>query len=210
MTLLHYRYIFYEIRDNLFYDLVVSYKIDNMEIMTYPIAYIRPVQLKNGDLVQLRPIHPLDEENAYQFRTQLSDQSIRDRFLGYIPSVSEKLIKRLTKIDYDREMAIVAEYIDGKKKIPIAVARIVGEIDSAEKAEFALIVADKWQGKGLGTLMTDYMIDIAKDMDFKFLYALLFAHNTDMKAILEKRGFNFSPEGFDTELGVLNLTAYIN
>lgn len=176
-----------------------------MEIMTYPIAYIRPIQLKDGQLVQLRPIHPADGESAYQFRTQLSDQSIRDRFLGYIPSISEKLIKRLTKIDYDKEMAILAEYVDGKQKIPIAVARIVGEIDNAEKAEFALIIADKWQGKGLGTLMTNYMIDIAKDMNFKFLYALLFAHNTDMKAILQKRGFSFSPEGFDTELGVLTL-----
>lgn len=175
--------------------------------MDYPVSYIYPIQLKDGTLVQLRPVHPVDRQQATAFRMQLSDKSIRDRFLGYIPSVSEKLINRLTKINYDREMAIVAERIEGTTKFAIAVARIVGEGDTLDKAEFALIIADDWQGKGLGNQMTDYMIHIAKDMGFQKLYALLFSHNTQMKNILEKRGFVFQPEGNDTELGILHLAA---
>lgn len=173
--------------------------------MAYPVSYIFPIQLKDGTLVQLRPIHPSDGKIASCFRKKLSDESIRDRFLGYIPSVSKKLISRLTKINYNHEMAIVAEAIGKKKKTAIAVARIVGDLNNLEKAEFALIIADEWQGKGLGTRMTDYMIDIAKDMGFKTLYALLYSHNEAMKNILIKRGFQFKSEGFDTELGTLRL-----
>lgn len=174
-------------------------------VLTYPVAYIYPIQLSDGQLVQLRPIHPVDGKKALSFRSSLSDQSIRDRFLGYIPTASKKLINRLTKIDYDREMALVAELIDGKERTTIAVARIVGEGQDQEKAEFALIIADEWQGKGLGTKMTDCMIDIAGDMGFQKLYALLYVHNTQMKRILKKRGFTFQSEEAGTELGVLIL-----
>lgn len=173
--------------------------------MSYPITYIYPIQLKDDTLVQLRPIHPADGKIASYFRSQLSDKSIRERFLGYIPSISEKLINRLTKINYDQEMAIVAEVINEKKKTAVAVARIVGELEDKEKAEFALIIADKWQGKGLGSQMTDYMISIAKDMGFHTLYALFYTDNTQMKSILIKRGFIFESQGYDTELGTLSL-----
>ena len=111
--------------------------------MNYPISYILPIQLKDGSLVQLRPVHPMDGVNAKAFRKKISDESMRDRFLGYIPAVSQILIDRLTKIDYDSEMAIVAECVDNEKKEAIAVARIVGEGENPTKAEFALIIADK-------------------------------------------------------------------
>lgn len=174
--------------------------------MNYPVSYIFPTQLKDGSLVQLRPIHPTDGASAKVFRKKVSDESVRDRFLGYIPSVSQKLIDRLTKIDYDSEMAIIAECVDNDKKEPIAVARIVGEAADLTKAEFALIIADKWQGKGLGATMTDYMISIAKDMGFKTLYALLYSHNVQMAEILRRRGFSFKTEGYDTSLATLNLS----
>ncbi len=173
--------------------------------MNYPISYIFPTQLKDGSLVQLRPIHPTDGASAQAFRKKVSDESVRDRFLGYIPSISQKLINRLTKIDYDREMAIVAECVHQEKKEAIAVARIVGEDTDLTKAEFAVIIADKWQGKGLGSTMTDYMISIAKDMGFQTLFALLYSHNVQMEAMLLKRGFAFKKEGYDTNLATLDL-----
>ncbi len=173
--------------------------------MDYPISYILPIQLKDGSLVQLRPIHPTDGASAKAFRKKVSDESVRDRFLGYIPSISKKLVDRLTKIDYDREMAIVAECVDNDKKEAIAVARIVGEGKKMEKAEFALIIADSWQGRGLGSQMTDYMITIAKEMGFQKLFALLYTHNVQMEGILRRRGFLFRAEGYDTNLATLDL-----
>lgn len=175
--------------------------------MNYPISYIIPTQLKDGSLVQLRPIHSADGTSAKAFRKKVSGKSVRARFLGYIPSISRKLINRLTKIDYDREMAIVAECVDHDKKKAIAVARIVGKGRSTmEKAEFALIIADKWQGKGLGTEMTDYMIRIAIDMGFQKLYALFYTHNAQIEDILRRRGFSFKADETDTSLAILDLS----
>ena len=173
--------------------------------MTYPISLIYPLQLADGTLIQLRPIHPVDGKIASCFRSQLSDKSIRDRFLGYIPKMSKKLVDRLTKIDYDQEMAIVAEVIDHKKKIPVAVSRIVGESKNRDNAEFAMIIADEWQGRGLGSKLMDYMIDIAKDMKFKTIYALYYAHNLPMKSILIKKGFDLEQETQGIELGTMKL-----
>lgn len=172
--------------------------------LEYPIQYIYPVILSDGTLVQLRPVHPIDGEQAKVFRSKLSDESLRNRFLGYIPNVSEKLVNQLTLIDYKKEMAIVAEIIKEDSKEAVAVARVVGEKDS-NRAEFAIILADAWHGKGLGSKMTDYMIKVARNMEFDQLYALLFAHNTQMLEIFRSKGFSIKQEGSDTDCAVLDL-----
>lgn len=156
--------------------------------MNYPIQYITPIQLSDGTLIQLRPIHPEDGRQALPFREKLSEASIRARFLGYVPNFSQKLVKQLTVIDYKNEMAIVAETVAPAPKEVIAVARIVREKES-DTAEFAIIIADEWQGKGLGSRMTDFMIDVAQQMKFKRLYALLYSHNQQMREIFKRKGF---------------------
>lgn len=180
-------------------------KIENQKnLNNYPIQYITPIVLKDGTLVQLRPIHPVDSSQAETFRNKLSDKSIRDRFLGYIPSISKTLVTRLTQIDYDIEMAIVAEVIQKDEKEAIAVARIVGNKKDT-RAEFAIIIVDSWQGRGLGGKMTDYMIAVARDMEFSQVYALLYAHNTQMLEIFKRKGFKIKKEGMDTDCAVLDL-----
>lgn len=156
--------------------------------MEYPIQYIEPLQLEDGTLIQLRPIHPLDGKQALPFREKLSEETIRARFLGYIPKHSQQLVDRLTKIDYKNEMAIVAEVKKEELREVIAVARIVRDKDT-DAAEFAIIIADEWQGKGLGSEMTNFMISIAKEMKFEKLYALLYSHNQQMQEIFSKKGF---------------------
>ncbi|MEL7222872.1 MAG: GNAT family N-acetyltransferase [Bacteroidota bacterium] len=162
-----------------------------MDLSSYPIKYIRPVQLSDGTFVQLRPIHPLDGQQAHQFKDSLSIESIYNRFFGYIPKVSEKLIKRLTSINYEKEMAIIAETIDEEKEV-IAVARIAP--DRNQSAEFALIISDRWQGKKLGTILTSYMIEIAQDLGFSSVYALVLSHNTGMLEILRRQHFRLQVE----------------
>lgn len=170
---------------------------------SYPIQYIEPILLKDGTLVQLRPIHPKDGGHAERFKGKLSEQSIYDRFLGYIPKVSKKIVDRMTDIDYSKEMAIVAEVsIDDEKEI-IAVARIASEIKT--ETEFAVIIADNWQGKGLGNIMTDYMLKIAREMGFEKIVALVFKHNTDMLELLRVRGFSFQEEDALTQYAELDL-----
>lgn len=159
---------------------------------SYPIRFIEPVQLKDGTLVQLRPIHPLDGNQAEEFRGKLSAESVYDRFLGYIPKISEKLVDRLTNIDYSKEMAIVAEVNNDKEKEVIAVGRIASDENLA--VDFAVIIADNWHGKGLGTILTDYLIDVAIEMDFKKIYATVFKSNKGMLEILRRKDFTFRSE----------------
>lgn len=172
--------------------------------MEYPIQYIEPLLLKDGSIVQLRPIHPMDGAQALPFREKLSDESLRDRFLGYIPSITKSLVDKLTKIDYEKEMAIVAEIVQDGKKEPIAVARIAPE-PNTNTAEFAIIIVDEWQGKGLGGKMTDYMIMVARDLGFEKLYALLFSHNVMMHEIFRNKGFKIRNEEVDTDRAELDL-----
>lgn len=163
------------------------------DLKSYPIRFIEPVQLKDGTLVQLRPIHPLDKEQAVLFRENLSAESIYDRFLGYIPKISQKLIDRLVDIDYSREMAIVAEVHLEKEKEVIAVGRIASD-GKIPAADFAIIIADHWQGKGLGTIMTSYLINVAREMNFDKIYATVFNRNKGMLAILRNKKFSFRSE----------------
>ena len=166
-----------------------------MDPNIYPIQYIDPILLTDGTLVQLRPIHPIDGSRAEVFKKKLSAESIYNRFLGYIPIISPKLVERLTNIDYSKDMAIVAEvHPENKGKEVIAVARIASEKGQHTETEFAIIIADEWQGKGLGKILTQYMIYVAKDMGFEKIYALVFSDNTQMLEILRKNGFTFTPE----------------
>lgn len=162
------------------------------DLKSYPIRFIEPVQLKDGTLVQLRPIHPLDGNQAEEFRGKLSAESVYDRFLGYIPKISNKLVDRLTNIDYSREMAIVAEVHNEKEKEVIAVGRIASDEDQA--VDFAIIIADNWQGKGLGTILTGYLIEVAKEMEFEKIYATVFSKNKGMIEILRRKEFTFRRE----------------
>lgn len=173
------------------------------DLKTYPIRFIEPIQLTDGTLVQLRPIHPLDGEQAANFKDKLSPESIYDRFLGYIPKISKQLVDRLTNIDYSKEMAIVAEVHLGKQKEVIAVARIASDGDSG--ADFAIIISDFWHGKGLGSTLTSYLIDIAKEMKFEKIYATVFTRNVGMIEILRRKGFEFSEDGIDTVYAELEL-----
>ena len=175
----------------------LDYKTNSMENSnSYPIRFIEPVQLKDGTIIQLRPIHPKDSNEAEVFRGKLSAKSVYDRFLGYIPRISEKLIERLTNIDYSKEMAIVAEVQHQKEKEVIAIGRIAGE--RSVGADFAIIIADHWQGRGLGTILTDYMIEVAVDMKFRKIYTNVFSSNTRMLEILRHKGFSIKKDDYDT------------
>ncbi len=159
---------------------------------SYPVQYIEPILLPDNSIIQLRPVHPVDGNQADIFREKMSAKSMYNRFLGYIPRKTDKLVKQLTEIDYSKEMAIVAVLQDGNPKEIVAVSRIVS--DSEGKVEFAIIVADEWQGKGLGKIMTDYMIKIAADMGFESIYALVFNDNEAMLKVLKQRGFEMKKE----------------
>lgn len=153
----------------------------------YPIQYIEPAVLKEGSLIQLRPIHQVDSIQFPMVKEYYSKESLYQRFLGLL-TINEALIKKFTELDYNREMAIVAEVKDdkGQKQI-IGVGRIAP--NTITSAEFAIIIQDAWQGKGLGRILTQYIIEIARDLGYTQIEASLFSNNKVMSHLLTEHGF---------------------
>lgn len=154
---------------------------------SYPIQYIEPVILRDGSLIQLRPIHQDDSAHVPMMKLRVSKESLYQRFMGIV-KIDEEMIRRFTQLDYQREMAIVAEIKDdvGEKQL-VGVARIAS-IDS-QVAEFAILIQDDWHGKGLGKILTKYVIDIAQDLGYSEVHASLFSTNKAMMTLLKKNDF---------------------
>ena len=178
----------------------------HLVISPYPGQYQRKVKLKNGQEALLRPIRPEDEPLEAEMFTILSKETVYFRFFGYVPHVTHELLTRFTQIDYDREMAIIAEIRetpDGPPRMA-GVVRLVGDAWN-ENAEYAIVIADPWQGQGLGNQMTDYILEIARERGIRKVYGSVLSNNEGMIRIFKKKGFTFRQEGYDAYYVSLDL-----
>ncbi len=165
--------------------------------------YTSTETLKDGSIVIIRPVRHSDGEHPEKIKQNFSDSSILQRFLGYIPQFSQKLIEDLTTIDYKCKLALVAINSSKEENTIIAITRIGCECD--EKVEFAIIVGDKWQGHGLASLMMDKMIQISRDLNYKTMHAYTFHNNYRMIGMFKKRNFVLSKEDSRTVIATLEL-----
>lgn len=167
----------------------------------YPVQYIMPLTLEDGTLVQLRPIHKDDGAKYEDIVKYISEKSMYNRFLGAV-KISDKLIEKFTQLDYAKEMAIIAELIEGKEKRIIGVARFAAY--QQQSAEIAITIIDQWQGNGLGKLMTNYILKIAKEMGYRTITARLFETNKAMIKILNQNDFTLRKEDSHVLVGRLD------
>jgi acetyltransferase len=111
---------------------------------------------------------------------------------------------RYCNIDYDREIAIVAELLEeGRRKI-LGVTRLSIEPDG-RRGEMAFIVGDRWQNLGLGTKMVDYVLEIAKEMGVENVYSIMLTDNYRAISLTKKMGFDLEYLSDGTVKGVLDL-----
>lgn len=163
----------------------------HLVISPYPSKYIKHVTLNSGKEITLRPIRPEDEPMEGEMFTHFSKETQRFRFFTPFKDITHQLLIRYTQIDYDREIAIIAEdTTDGKKQMT-GVARFIGD-PYGDTAEFAIVVADPWQQQGLGKQLMDYIIEIAKERGIKKMYAYVLPDNAKMLSMMEKHGFVLS------------------
>jgi acetyltransferase len=173
-------------------------------ISPYPKKYETLWKLRDGRTVLLRPIKPEDEPLWLEMFQNFSEESIRYRFFQIIKDTPHEVRVRYCNIDYDREIAIVAELTEGNRRRILGVARVSLEPDR-KKGEIAFIVADPWQGLGLGTKMVDYTIEVCKDMGVENLYAIMLPDNYRAINLTKKMGFTLQNQEDGTVKGVLNL-----
>ncbi len=171
------------------YDKETPYK--HLVISPYPSEYITEFTLKDGRKSILRPIKPEDELMEKEMFSKLSEKSQMFRFFQLIKNISHEELIRYTQIDYDREIAIIAEVTENGKKYMAGVARLIAD-QYNETAEFAIVIADPWQNQGLGNKFTDFIYEIAKARGIKKIYANTLAANRKMLHMFEKRGFKLT------------------
>ena len=135
----------------------------------------------------LRPIKAEDEVRYSELIKSLSPQSMRFRFFEIIKEIPHDTLTKYCNLDYDRQIAIVAELKEGIKQI-IGAGRVIAETDGTT-GEFAVLVTDQWQLKGLGEMLMDYIITIARNMRLSKIFATVLPDNIKMINLCKKKGF---------------------
>jgi acetyltransferase len=168
-------------------------KLPRLAIRPYPTRYVAPWTAKDGTDVLIRPIRPEDEPQLVKFHETLSERSVYQRYLHLMKLSQRVTHERLTRIcfiDYDREMALVVEHKDpasGETQV-IAVARLK-KAHGIDEAEFAMIVTDQFQGRGLGSELLRRLLALAKDEKVGRIVGDVLPDNLAMQHICEKAGF---------------------
>jgi acetyltransferase len=167
-------------------------------IQPYPIQYISQCTLKDGTPVVIRPIRPEDEPLMVEFHKTLSDSSVRLRFFHMEKLDSRVAHERLIRkcfIDYDREMALVAECADPQSgsRLLLGVGRLARQRNQKD-AELGILIADHCQRLGLGTELLARLIDIARGEKVPRIIAQILSENQGMLHLAQRYKFAFSPD----------------
>jgi len=165
----------------------------HLVVSPYPRELISEWKMSDDTDVLIRPIKPEDEAMERELFRRISKQTEYFRFFGYIGEVTHEMLTRYTQIDYDREMALVAIVKEGDKDAIAGVVRLVSDSNN-EAAEFAILVADHWQGKGLGNKFMNLIMEIAMKRNIKKVYASVLNANAIMLHMFRKRGFTIKHE----------------
>jgi GNAT superfamily N-acetyltransferase len=143
--------------------------------------------LPDGATVVLRPIQPSDAEALERFHEALSPNTTRLRFFAPHPHLSPSEVARFTNVDHDSREAFVA--LSGDDIVGVARYDRFDETD----AEVAFVVADAWQGRGLGTVLLDHLADQASSAGVKRFVADTLAENRTMLHLFARRGLSGVP-----------------
>lgn len=163
---------------------VVEKELPRPAIRPYPIEYVSRWKMKDGSSVVIRPIRGEDESRMVEFHKALSDSTVYLRYFLAQRLESRIAHERLVRkcfLDYEREMALVAERLNqntGAHEL-LGVARLIRQRDLRE-AELGLVVADRWQGAGLGTELLGRLIKIARCEGIDRIRAEILSENVSM------------------------------
>ena len=181
-------------------------RYDHMAIHPYPSHLQEEYEAPDGSVVFIRPIKPEDAGLEQDFVKGLSAETKYYRFMNTMRELSLSQLIRLTQIDYDREMAFLALLQEGGREVEVGVCRYSTTPDG-ESCEFAVVVSDGWQGKGLARKLMLTLIDTARKHGLKYMHGDFLAENTRMLKFVQSLGFALSAHPDDPGLkhGVLTL-----
>ncbi len=170
----------------------ISYR--HMAIHPYPRQLVKAETTRAGDEWLLRPIRPEDAALLQEFVRDLSDQSRYMRFVSMMRELTPRMLARYTRIDYDREVALLAVVqVPNLENRGLLRERIVGFAHylrnaDGQGAEYALVIADDWQRRNLGATLMRSLIELARQQGLSYIEGFVLANNKPMLALMSFLG----------------------
>jgi acetyltransferase len=169
----------------------------HLAIHPYPAHLARTVQLNDGTDIVIRPIRPEDAEIEAQFIRDLSDEARYFRFMNSLQELSQEMLVRFTQIDYHNEMALIAVTMTDAGEEQIGVARYTTNLDKTS-CEFALVVSDQWQSRGIAHHLMRNLMDVARDRNLERIEGQVLSKNSRMLDLMTSLNFSISNDPDDT------------
>jgi acetyltransferase len=172
-----------------------------MAIHPYPTALESDMELADGTKLRVRPVRPEDADLERAFVASLSEQTRYFRFFYRLHQLTPAMLARFTQVDYDREVALLALAPDPSHmagEMIVGITRYIANHDG-ESAEFAVVVADAWHGRGIGRMLMERIIACAKKRGFKRLEGIVLRANQGMIKFSEQLGFEIHDDPDEPE-----------
>jgi acetyltransferase len=176
---------------------VTAEQLPRFAVRPYPIQYVCPWTMKNGDSIIIRPIRPEDEPLMVEFHQKLSERTVYLRYfqpLKLSQRVAHERLRRICFTDYDREMVLLGEHKgNGETPQVVAVGRL-SKLHRRDEAELAVLIHDRFQHLGIGAELFRRLIAIARNENLRRLHSTILAENREMRAICQKLGFRMQAD----------------
>ncbi|MFT4395845.1 GNAT family N-acetyltransferase [Gordonia lacunae] len=156
----------------------------------YPRHWIADVLASDGGVVHLRPIVPDDADRIVAFHSKLSERTRYMRYFGPTPTLPPREVARMTTVDHQQRVAIVAEL--GGEIIAVGIYEGLGFDGKPESAEVAFVVADEHQGRGLGPILLEHLAGAAAENGFTRFEAEVLSENPNMVAVFRDAGYQLA------------------
>jgi acetyltransferase len=179
----------------------------HMAIHPYPVELEGTMALPDGTVLALRPIRPEDAEIERRFVAGLSEETRYFRFFYRQHELTPAMIGRLTQVDYDREIALLA--LTGDPDAPggqsiVGIARYIANPDFAS-AEFAVVVTDAWQRRGVAFALMKALIACARRKGLRTLHGVVLRANQNMLKFVQRLGFVVHEDAEDPDQVTVSL-----
>jgi len=174
-----------------------------MAVLCYPNRLEHRIALRDGTELFVRPIRPEDAHAITELFAHLTPQDVRSRFFVAMKALPPSLLARLTQIDYDREMALVA-MVPGTTDL-LGVARLSADPDNV-RAEYAIVVRSDWKGHGLGYVLMQEIVDYARARGIGEVFGTILNENAAMIDMARELGFTIGADPDDASLVTARLT----
>lgn len=171
-------------------------RYSHMAIHPYPKHLVSSWQLADGTDIVIRPIRPEDAGIEQSFVKALSSQSRYFRFMRSLNELTQEMLVRFTQLDYHRELALIAVLEQDGRETELGVARYIINPDG-QSCEFALVVADAWQGKGIGSRLMQALMEAARQRGLGTMDGEILASNHNMLHLMTSLGFSLHTSGED-------------